>query len=97
MKEGTISTFVMINGAEIIGRFVEETNNTVIVEKPRMVQVTQNGVGLVNGICMTGKEPKGKFTFPKKSILYIVETADELASGWTQQTTGIVMPQKGVV
>lgn len=97
MKEGTIVTLVMVNGAEIIAKFVKEDFNTVVVYRPRMVQVNQQGVGLVNGISMTGIEPDANFEFSKTSILYMIETVKELATGWTSQTSGIQLPPKGIV
>lgn len=63
----------MINGAEIIGRHVKTDENDITIYKPRLVQATQQGVGLVNGICMTGKEVDGEFNFPKHSVAYMVE------------------------
>ena len=87
----------MINGAEIIGRFVKADENSIIVYKPRLVQATQQGVGLVNGICMTGKEVDGEFSFPKHSVAYMVDTMKELADGWTTQTSGIEVPKKGII
>ena len=92
-----IKTLVMINGAEIIGRFVKADENSIIVYKPRLVQATQQGVGLVNGICMTGKEVEGEFSFPKHSVAYMVDTIKELADGWTTQTSGIEVPKKGII
>lgn len=97
MKEGTVVTIVMNNGAEIVGKLVSDDFNGVVINRPRMVQVTPQGVGLVNGISMTGVEPKGNFTFPKNSVLYVIETAEEIANGWTQQTSGIALPNKGLV
>ena len=44
-----------------------------------MLQATQQGIGLVNGICMSGVEPKGDFEFTKNSVMYMLETAPELA------------------
>ena len=87
----------MINGAEIIGRFVKADEKSIIVYKPRLVQATQQGVGLVNGICMTGKEVEGEFSFPKHSVAYMVDTIKELADGWTTQTSGIEVPKKGII
>ena len=87
----------MINGAEIIGRFVKADENSIIVYKPRLVQATQQGVGLVNGICMTGKEVEGEFSFPKHSVAYMVDTMKVLADGWTTQTSGIEVPKKGII
>ena len=87
----------MINGAEIIGRLVKTDENNITVFKPRLVQATQQGVGLVNGICMTGKEVEGEFNFPKHSVAYMVDTMKELADGWTTQTSGIEVPKKGII
>ena len=95
MKTGTVVTLVMSNGAEIIGRLVKEEPMSIVLNRPRMLQATQQGIGLVNGICMSGVEPKGDFEFTKNSVMYMVETAPELASGWTQQTSGIATPPKG--
>ena len=95
MKEGTVVTLVMSNGAEIVGKLVKEEMMTIVLNRPRMVQATQQGIGLVNGICMTGVEPKGDFEFTKNSVMCMVETAPELASGWTTQTSGIQTPVQG--
>ena len=84
----------MINGAEIIGRHVRTDEDSITIFKPRLVQATQQGVGLVNGICMTGKEVEGEFNFPKHSVAYMVDTMKELADGWTTQTSGIEVPKK---
>lgn len=92
-----VVTIVMNNGAEIVGKLVSDDFNGVVINRPRMVQVTPQGVGLVNGISMTGVEPKGNFTFPKNSVLYVIETAEEIANGWTQQTSGIALPNKGLL
>ena len=92
-----IKTLVMINGAEIIGRHVRTDDDTITIFKPRLVQATQQGVGLVNGICMTGKEVEGEFNFPKHSVAYMVDTMKELADGWTTQTSGIEVPKKGII
>lgn len=97
MEKGTIVTVVLTNGAEVIGKLVLDDFTGVIINRPRMVQVSQQGVGLVNGISMTGIEPKGDFTFPKNSVLYVIETSEEIANGWRQQTSGIALPNKGLL
>ena len=97
MKKDTIVTLVMNNGGEIIGKFIADDFNSITIYKPRMVQASQQGVGLVNGISMTGKEPDGNFDFPKTSVMYTIETMKELADGWTSQTSGIAIPTGGLV
>lgn len=97
MKPNTIVTLVMTTGAEIIGRLVKDEFSTIVIYKPRLVQATQQGVGLVNGISMTGKEINEDFEFPKTSVAYMVETIKELADGWTTQTSGIAVPTQGII
>lgn len=97
MKKDTIVTLIMNNGAEILGRFVEEDFTGITIYKPRMLQATQQGVGLVSGICMSGVEPNGEFQFSKTSIMFMIETSKELADGWTSQTSGIAIPTGGLV
>jgi hypothetical protein len=92
--KNTIITLVMNNGAEIIGKYISDDFNSITIYKPRMVQASQQGVGLVNGISMTGKEPDGNFDFPKTGVMFMIETVEELAAGWTQQTSGIAVPTK---
>jgi len=94
MKKDTIVTIALNNGVEIIGKFIADDFNSITIYKPRMVQASQQGVGLLNGITITGIEPKGDFQFPKSSVMFMIETVEELAAGWTQQTSGIAVPTK---
>lgn len=94
MNKDTIVTVVLLNGAELIGKFVEEDFNTIKINKPRMVQASPQGVGLVNGVCMTGKEPTGDFQLSKTGVLFMVETVEEMKSGYLKQTTGLDLPTK---
>ena len=97
MEKNTVVTLVMSNGAEILGKFCEEDFSTITLYKPRMLQATQQGVGLVSGISMSGIEPNGNFQFAKTSVMFMIETSKELADGWTSQTSGIAIPTSGLV
>jgi hypothetical protein len=97
MEKNKVVTLVMSNGAEILGKFIEEDFSMITLYKPRMLQATQQGVGLVSGICMSGIEPDGNFQFAKTSVMFMIETSKELADGWTSQTSGIAIPTSGLV
>jgi len=97
MKEGTIITLVFSNGMEVVGKYVVDDMMNYTIYKPRLVQVTEKGVGLVNGICMTGQEPNSNVQFAKNGILFVIETVEEMANGWTSQTSGLALPQKGLI
>ena len=91
-KENTVISILFINGMELVGRFVSETNVELKVYKPRMAQMSQQGVGLIPSITATGKEVSGDFVFDKRSIMYYTDTVDEMAKGWQQQTSGLITP-----
>ena len=97
MEKNKVVTLVMSNGAEVLGKFIEEDFSMITLYKPRMLQATQQGVGLVSGICMSGIEPDGNFQFAKTSVMFMIETSKELADGWTSQTSGIAIPTSGLV
>jgi hypothetical protein len=96
IKKDDVVTLVLTNGAEIIGKYVSEDNEGYVVNKPRMLQASQTGVGLVNGVCMSGEEPGGELTFNRSGIIFIIKTAPELAKGYQEQVSGIVLPTGGL-
>ena len=97
MKPNTVISILFNNGMEIVGRFVSETSEELVVYKPRMAQMSQQGVGLIPSICATGKSPEGDFTFSKRFIMYYTESVDEISKGWLQHTSGLITADKGTI
>jgi hypothetical protein len=98
MKKDDIVTVVFVNGAEVIGKFVEQLDQVIVINKPRMVQITQEGMAMVPGICMTGEEPKGDFQFNKNNVLFVIKTISQLANQYSEMTSSIIIPtQKGLL
>ena len=96
MNKDEIVTLVLINGAEVIGKWVESDSDKYIINRPRMVQASQQGVGLVNGVCMTGEEPKGDVAFNRSGVIFVIKTVEEMAKGYQQQVSGLVLPTQGL-
>lgn len=96
MKNGDIVTLVLTNGAEVIGELVETSPMDYTLNRPRMVQANQQGVGLVNGVCMTGEEPKGNVSFNRSGVVFVIKTVEEMAKGYKQQVSGLVLPTEGL-
>jgi hypothetical protein len=96
MKKGDIITLVLTNGAEIIGEFVDAGADTYTVNRPRMLQASQSGVGLVDGVCMSGEKPEGNMEINKTGVIFVIETVDEIAKGYKQQVTGLVLSTSGI-
>ena len=56
MNKNDIVTLVLTNGAEVIGKYIVDDMMSYTIERPRLVQVNENGVALVDGVCMTGEK-----------------------------------------
>jgi hypothetical protein len=97
MKEDTIVTLVLTNGAEIIGKYITDDMMSYTIERPRLVQVNEKGVALVDGVCMTGEKVDGTLQFNKTCVSFVLPTMKEIATGWQTQTSGIQVPQKSVI
>lgn len=97
MKEDTIVTLVLTNGAEIIGKYITDDMVSYTIERPRLVQVNEKGVALVDGVCMTGEKVDGTLQFNKTCVSFVLPTMKEIATGWQTQTSGIQVPQKSVI
>ena len=91
-KNGDIVTLVLINGAEIVGKLTEENTDYYQLNKPRMIQANQQGVGLVNGVCMTGEEPEGDLQFNKTGVIFMIKTVEQMSKGYREQVSGLVLP-----
>ena len=96
MNKDDIVTLVFSNGAEVIGKFVSADDSAYTINRPRMVQANQQGVGLVNGVCMTGEEPKGDIEFNRSGVIFVIKTVEEMAKGYQQQVSGLVLPIQGL-
>lgn len=96
VKQGDIVTLVLTNGAEIIGKLTGESESYYQLNRPRIVQATQQGVGLMNGVCMTGEEPKGDLQINKTGVIFAIKTVDEMSKGYQQQVSGLVLPTDGL-
>jgi len=50
-KENTVISILFINGMELVGRFVSETTEDLVVYKPRMAQMSQQDGTNVSARC----------------------------------------------
>jgi len=74
---------------EIVARLVEETDTTVKVHKPLAIVTTQQGLGL--GPFAFTISPDADVVLNKSVIFMIAKTEKEMASQYTQNTTGLTI------
>lgn len=82
-----ITTIVLTNGEEIVGRLKESNDNTVTLEKPVKIALTQKGMGFAP-VCIS-IDDASEFTFKQEHVLLIANTRQEISEPYIQATTGI--------
>ncbi len=94
MNKGDIVTLVTPRG-EVVGRLTETIGEDIDVEiklsSPRLFVNGQEGQGFAPGICMTGGREPAQLTFNTAMVLAVVETDSDVAKGWTEATSSIVL------
>ena len=76
-------------GEEIIGRFVEENDSTITLQKPMAIMATQQGIGL--GPFTFTINPDAKVAINKGALLLVHKTDSEMAKQYVSSTSNIQM------
>ena len=90
---GEIVTVVTMMG-EVVGRLKEETSFGYVLESPRLFVPAQgeSSGGFAPGLSMTGVQNPNEGTINKQVALTVCITHQQVADGWVQATSGLVMP-----
>lgn len=86
---GDTVSMKLTSGEEIIARLDEETPSSYVLHKPMVLVAGQQGLGLAP--FMFSVSSTAKFKINTTSVTCILKTEKELASQYTQQTTGIAV------
>ena len=92
MKNEVVTVITMMG--EIVGRLKEETETGYVVESPRLfvpAQAETSG-GFAPGLSMTGDQCPNDATINKHLVLTVVKTHEQVAKGWQEATSSIVLP-----
>jgi hypothetical protein len=88
-KVGDTVSLKLNTGEELVARLEEETGPTYLLHKPMVLVAGQQGLGLAP--FMFSVNPDSKFKINANHVTCILKTEKELASQYTQQTTGIAV------
>lgn len=86
-KQNDTVTVKLTGGDEIVARFESEDDKSLTVYKPLALTATQQGMGLVPFAFTISEDAKVKLN--KSAVVFVHKTQDEMASSYTQSTTGI--------
>lgn len=83
----------LVTGEEVLTKY-EEVGDTVVMENPVKLALSQKGVAMIP-LSPFMKE-NVKITIEKKDILYIVEPDEDVVNGYNSQFGGIVVAPPGL-
>jgi hypothetical protein len=86
-NKDTIVSFKLVNGDEIVAKFVEERSDRFIISKPTTVLPSQQGIGLVQSLFTS--DLKQQIELQKSHVMLHAATIKEMENHYIQTTTGI--------
>lgn len=84
---GDIISLKLINGDEVIAKYVKEDMTSFTLGKPVMLAMTPKGPAMAP--LMMTVSPEADYTINKSSVMFSGNTVREIADQYTYQTTGI--------
>ena len=88
-KVGDTISLKLTSGEEVVARLEEETDATYTLHKPMVLVAGQQGLGLAPFMFSVSQD--AKFKVNAGVVTCVLKTEKELASQYTQQTTGIAV------
>ena len=93
-KDDVVSVIAL--GAEYVGKLEEVKENSIVLNNPVMVMVTEQGMGFAASLAMTGEES------PKQAELrgytLVTKTNSQVEAAYRQHTSGLITkPKTGLI
>lgn len=85
--ENDVISLKLISGEEVIGKLIKDSNESVELDRPLILAMSQKGVGMAP-VLMT-VNPESKLKFFKCAVMVMAKSDDEIAKQYVYQTTGI--------
>lgn len=87
LKQGDVVSLKISSGEEIMARFESEDEQGILVYKPAMLAMTQEGPALAP--YMMTADQTAPFRFFKSTLVSLITTDKEMAKSYLQSTTDI--------
>ena len=84
----------MVNGEEVIAKMVNQTDVTIVVDRPRVINITQDHTGKMQGGLMPYliSDPERKnVSLSRNSIVTSFPADKELSDSYLQMTSGLIL------
>ena len=90
MQINDVITVVAVTGAEYVGKFRLETDETIVIGDPHTVTPDGQNLGFMPTVAMTGTPQVGEVTFNKSGVVLCVKTADAVEKEYIRAASGII-------
>ena len=94
-KVNDIVTIALISGQEVLGKLEKDNDDIIVLSRPLTIAFSQQGAAF-QPFTMTG-DSEGEVSFMKDKVVAILKTNKETTDGYRQATSGIVLPDSGLV
>lgn len=88
LKDGDVVSVKMINGDELIARYKSDDADTITIEKPLVLTMGSQGLGMMPWVFLGDKE---EIALKKHHVLFFMRTKKDAADQYMQGTTGIAL------
>ena len=86
-EKGTIISFKLVTGDEIVAKLLEETSTDYVISKPMTVLPSQQGMALIQSL-YTG-DLDSSISLSKQQVIFQTKSVTEIKNYYIQTTTGI--------
>jgi hypothetical protein len=94
LSEGSIATFKLVNGDEIIAKVTSINETSYLLNRPCTVMPSSQGLGLIQSLFAA--EPDIDVEISKNHVMMAANAFDKIQDHYIQTTTGI-KPVKGII
>jgi len=88
-NKGDVITVKLTSAEEVIGRFVEENSNTILLKKPLTFMMGQQGIGLIPYAFSAPED--ADIALWRTAIVSCFKSSKQVADQYIKQTTGLVV------
>lgn len=85
-KQDDVLTLKLSSGEELVGRLVEETDTRLVIKKPMMIVMGQQGIGLAPFVFTSQPET---ISLDKSKVMCWMKSDKEFSNQYITNTTGI--------
>jgi len=80
---------IVTPAGEFVGRLISDDDGEVVLANPQMFLNSEQGMGFLPGVSMTGKQNPETAEF--RGVVVMVEASADTVQAWTKVTSGIIL------